>query len=115
MQNLGAILYRAGRFEEALARQMDLMTYWQRRSEAAADRTSPAYTYFFLAMAHHRLAHAADAQDCFQKGTEVAREELAGTPQWNREITLRLLQSEAEAVLGLATPAPLTPEEVTSK
>ena len=50
---LGAILYRAGRFEKAVE-ALD-------RSVATHGAGGTPYDAFFLAMAHHRLGHAEEA------------------------------------------------------
>jgi serine/threonine protein kinase/tetratricopeptide (TPR) repeat protein len=104
---LGAALYRAGRFEDAI----------KPLTEATALNPDPyrsnrSYTWFFLALAHHRLGHADEARRWLEKGTHLMEEELkrppepneeavkraGGTvpPTWNRKLTLRLLRREAE-------------------
>lgn len=56
-QSLGAILYRAGLFQRALEHHNQAI------ESASTERTSPAYADYFLAMAHHRLGHAEDAEE----------------------------------------------------
>lgn len=102
-QTVGAALYRAGRFEEALVPQTDLATHWDQHGVTAEDRTSPAYTYFFLAMTHHRLGHADEAQKWFEKGIHWA-EHNEKDPEWNRSITLELFRNEAAQLLGVEIP-----------
>jgi len=65
---------------------------------------SPVYTHFFLAMAHHRLGHAAEAKNWLDKAMAGAERELRhptsdASRVWNRRLTLQLLQREAEAVV----------------
>ncbi len=53
---LGAALYRAGRFEDAVKRLTEATEL-----TAHPYRTNMFHTHFFLAMAHHRLGHAEEA------------------------------------------------------
>ena len=106
-QTLGAALYRAGRFQEALAPQTDLAAHWDRNGVTDQDRTSPAYTYFLLAMTHHRLGNATEAQEWLDKGIHWVEQK---PPAWNRRITLKRFCSEAEDLLGIPAVAP-KPEE----
>jgi tetratricopeptide (TPR) repeat protein len=100
VNQLGAALYRAGRFEEAVkclteATELNPGPY----------RTNMLCTWFFLAMAPGRLGHAVEARrwlDRAVQGTEEALKlgaEPPGTdihPHWNQKITLQLLRREAE-------------------
>jgi WD40 repeat protein len=103
---LGAALYRAGRFEEAVKR---LHESAELRPSDTLHRQSIEYTWLFLAMAEHRLGN-----------TEAARQWLSGAAQsitqpaikenatasvedsipWNRRQTLQLLHREAERALN---------------
>jgi serine/threonine protein kinase/WD40 repeat protein/tetratricopeptide (TPR) repeat protein len=103
---LGAALYRAGRFEEAV----------QRLTEATElschpYRTNMQHTWYFLATAHQRLGHADEARRWLEKGVRGTEDALkspgetpgksgnAGgviSPNWNRRLTLQLLRREAE-------------------
>ena len=101
---LGAILYRAGRLEEAVERlsEVDKLT----KEPDAAAKSSPAYAWYFLVMAHHKLGDDEEAKKWLQKATEwtdrVVREDEEGTAKlaWNRRLTLKLLREEAEGVIG---------------
>jgi WD40 repeat protein/serine/threonine protein kinase/tetratricopeptide (TPR) repeat protein len=100
---LGGTLYRAGRFGEAIHRLQEANTAWE---NAATKPTmySPAYMWFFLAMAHQRLAHAEAARQWLEKGIkwmdrEVENPGNEASRSWNRRLTLQLLRREAEAVL----------------
>ncbi|NLT72351.1 MAG: tetratricopeptide repeat protein, partial [Verrucomicrobiaceae bacterium] len=105
--------YRAGRLDEAL-RQLDQADRLANEPNQAV-QSSPAYTWFFLAMAHHRLGHGEEAKTWLDKAvtsTEKALgEQKQGTADvpWNRRLTLKLLRDEAEALLKSA-PAPHSPE-----
>jgi tetratricopeptide (TPR) repeat protein len=102
----GAALYRAGRFKEAV----------RRLEQAAALPADPfqsvEYTWFFLAMTHHRLGHAAEARTWLEKGRKQMKQKAkdADLP-WDRRLALELLRGEAEALLGSKkTPRPETNE-----
>jgi hypothetical protein len=105
-QTVGAALYRAGQFDEAIEQLI------------AADRlpdqgrTSPAYRRYFLAMAHHRLGHDTEARRWMTEANAQAQRELKGLadgtgkpPPWNRRLTLQHLRRQAESLLG-APPQP---------
>jgi serine/threonine protein kinase/tetratricopeptide (TPR) repeat protein len=94
---LGAALHRAGRFGEAIrcCNEADVA------ARQAVPRTTElsAYTGFFLAMAHHRSGHAAEAREWLSRArTQTERDVHEGLP-WNRRLTLRLLRREAEALI----------------
>jgi tetratricopeptide (TPR) repeat protein len=107
---LRAILYRAGRFEEAIERLHE----GDRLVEEAEPgmRSSPAttaataYNWYFLAMAHHRLGQAEEANKWLEKAgawtDRVLREHEDGTIRlgWSRRVTLKLFRDEAEALIG---------------
>ena len=61
----GAVLYRAGRLGEAVKRltEADRLVTEPSKSQ----NSSPAYSWFFLAMAHHRLGHSEEAKQWFDK------------------------------------------------
>ncbi len=100
---LGAILFRAGRCEDAVRRlgeASDLI-----RDADAPSKSAPAYTWYFLALAHQELGHEADAKSWLDKATawtdQALREHEAGTAvvPWNRRLTLKLLRKEAEGMI----------------
>ncbi|MHB8861531.1 MAG: tetratricopeptide repeat protein, partial [Pirellulaceae bacterium] len=105
---LGAVFYRAGRFDEALARLSETGAILQEPSETSD--TSPASTWFFLAMTHHRLGQAEDAKLWFDKAVAWTDKIVAQADQgttnlaWNRRLTLLLLRDEAAALLGVNLP-----------
>jgi len=119
LKTLGAALYRAGRFNEAVQRLSEAHGLWAAETKPAS---SPAYTWFFLTMAHHRAGHPAEAREYLAKAVKRAEEETrpdaAALAVWQRRLTLKLLRREAEALLGATTrpasrPAPkeVTPEK----
>jgi tetratricopeptide (TPR) repeat protein len=89
LRTLGAALYRAGQFEEAI----------QRLGEGIQIRggKSVPQDWSFLALAHHRLGDYADARRWLDKFRDYVPSE-ASDQFWN-ELEIRLLRSEAENVV----------------
>ncbi|MHB8971324.1 MAG: tetratricopeptide repeat protein [Pirellulaceae bacterium] len=115
MNALGTVLYRAGRFDEAVARLAETEALVQEPSEAS--NVSPAYTWFVLAMAQHRLGHADEAKQWLDKAVAWTDKILAEADQgtadisWNRRLTLKLFRDKATTLLGMTPPAvEATPE-----
>jgi eukaryotic-like serine/threonine-protein kinase len=109
LKKLGAALYRAGRYEEAI-RHLD-------ESLEALDGADPPRVFAFLAMAHHRLGHRDEAKRWLGK-LAAYRPKDGPEFSWD-DVEIRILRREAEAlILGSRPAAPLTPpsapnEEVT--
>ena len=108
LNTLGAVLYRAGRFDEALVRLSEVEPLVQEPSKAI--KSPPAYTWYFLAMAQHRLGHAEESKQWLDKAvawtdktTTEADQGKADLP-WNRRLTLKLLRDEATTLLGVTLP-----------
>jgi WD40 repeat protein/Flp pilus assembly protein TadD len=100
----GAALYRAGRFAEAVQRLQEASTQWD-KAATKPTQSSPAYTWFFLAMAHQRLGHIEEARRWLEKAVTWMEQETQGnTVAWNRRQTLQLLRREAEALLKQPAP-----------
>jgi serine/threonine protein kinase/Flp pilus assembly protein TadD len=94
---LGAALYRAGRFAEAIRRLRGANAAWENKK---ATKYSPAYTWLFLAMAHHRLGQAEEARRWLDKAVKWAERETRNNgDHWDRRLTLQLLRREAEGLL----------------
>ncbi len=89
LKTLGAALYRAGRFEDAIRRLDDGIRL--------RGGVSIPQEWAFLAMAHHRLGHREDA--C--RWLDRIRDRQRGTDpdQYWEELGIQLLRSEAEAVI----------------
>jgi hypothetical protein len=86
---LGAALYRARRFEEAIRRLEEGIRL--------KGGTSEPRDWVFLAMAHHRLGHREDAH----RYLESLRSRQSGAELdwfWTK-LEIRLLRSEAEATI----------------
>lgn len=96
----GAILFRAGKYAEAVA-----------KLNAACKehpRGGGPFDYLLLALAHHNLKHEGAAHDCLKKGlrlTELAKEGKLNDPTlpmplfWIQRLELQVLQREAESVI----------------
>lgn len=100
LNTLGAILYRAGRYDEAIERLTEL----DRRRETAdgAVQSSPAYTWYFLAMAHQKAGNEDQAREYLNKAnqsTDKTLDDEENPPAWNRRATLEILRKEAEALI----------------
>jgi tetratricopeptide (TPR) repeat protein len=99
-RTLGALLYRADRMEEAI---QELAKTTKLFEEPGADkvRSSAAYPWFFLAMAHQRLGQAEEGRKCLDEGIKAMEQEIQKKDiRWNRRLTLQLFRREAEALLG---------------
>ena len=97
---LGAILYRAGRLGEAVEKLTELTNTWD-QTEQLSTPISPAYTWFFLAMAHQQLGNSDEAKHWFDKAVQRSEVELQAAPSWNRELTLQLFRQETAQLLGI--------------
>jgi predicted Zn-dependent protease len=97
----GAVLYRAGRIEEAI-QELEKTTKLFKAPGANAAQTSPAYPWFFLAMAHRRRGNPEQSRRCLTRATELADRENINQPSWNRKLTLELLRREASSAIGAA-------------
>jgi tetratricopeptide (TPR) repeat protein len=102
---LGATLYRAGYFDKTVEQLTELSNKWERVEQQYPTNTSPAYTWFFLAMAHHQLGNSNEAKAWFDKASKQSQEELQSAIIWNRELTLKLFREEAAQLLGVRQPA----------
>ena len=107
---LGATLYRADRFAEAIQRLNEANTAWEQAGTKPA-MYSPAYLWFFLAMAHQRQGHAAEARRWLDKAQKWMEQETQDSrnPAWNRRLTLQVLRREAEQLLAAPATDPRAP------
>ena len=62
LNTLGAILHRASRHDEALERLRELERRLEKPDLLNAE-SAPAYAEYFLAMAHHKVGHAAEGKN----------------------------------------------------
>ena len=124
---LGAALYRAGRYGEAIERLSGVIgapVHGGRWKWAARASCSPAIAGYFLAMAHHRLGDADQARTWLNKAVKWTDELLKDSPRlgpgswigfyrygegdevhWNYRLELMRFRREAEALLGKPPPA----------
>jgi WD40 repeat protein len=96
LNTLGAILYRAGRFEEAIQKLT--------RSVELQGNSGAPHDTLFLAMAHHRLGHAEEARRWLRLGMvvdPVSRREPAprGDTSWIGRLELTILRREASIMI----------------
>jgi tetratricopeptide (TPR) repeat protein len=105
---LGSLLYRAGRFDEAVA------TLAEADSLPEDARTSPIYVWFFLAMTRHRLGHAEESKRWADRALAATETLLANRDEdtrtsnpWRRRLTVQLLRRELDAVRQEAVPEPM--------
>ena len=102
---LGAVLYRAGRFEDAAQRLAEAEAAFQKAKDPA---WTIAYTRLLLAMTHERLSHRERAREWLAKAVREIEQPPAGRAKdpkarpWNRKLTLQLLRGEAEALIDRA-------------
>jgi serine/threonine protein kinase len=84
----GAALYRAGKYQAALA-----------KFDQSHDHR--AWDWLFLAMTHHRLGHTNDARQCLDQALQWIRDADAkhGWIAWYEIVEIRYLRREVEALL----------------
>jgi tetratricopeptide (TPR) repeat protein len=103
INNLGAMLYRAGRFTEAAQRLSEAEAAF---SQVPSKRMPIIYNWLFQAMAHDRLGHAEEAASWLKKAVQEIDKPSPKTGQdpapisWNRRLTVQLLRREAEELLA---------------
>jgi tetratricopeptide (TPR) repeat protein len=98
LNTLAAVLYRAGKLDEAVRRFEEGMKLH--------DKGGTVLDWLFLAMAHHRLGHASDAQQWLDKALAWMRQVEEGKVKdaeaernWRARLELQLLTREAETLL----------------
>jgi WD40 repeat protein/serine/threonine protein kinase/tetratricopeptide (TPR) repeat protein len=103
LKTLGALLCRAGRFEDALQCFNDAQAVY---SPAEERSTTIIYNWFFLAMVHHRLGHTDEAVQWLNRAVKKIEQDeqekqadSGGTISWNRALTLKCLRRETEEAL----------------
>ena len=104
---LGGSLYRAGRFDEAFMRLSEAAALIQEPSPAS--ELSPAYPWFFLAMAQHSRGNSEEAKQWLDKALAMDREVLcrARPRRCGPSLELALAQTvrdEATTLLGVTLP-----------
>jgi WD40 repeat protein/tetratricopeptide (TPR) repeat protein len=98
LNTLGAVLYRAHRYGDAVQKLQEAM--------AARPQGGTAFDFLFLAMAHQRQGHTAEARDWLGKAVEWIDQAEDGKPPdpsvrlplfWIQRLELQLLRREAAA------------------
>jgi uncharacterized protein HemY len=89
LNTLGVALYRAGRFVEAIETL--------KKSLEAGKGWFDGFDLFFLAMAHHRLGHGAQARACFGRAVHWLGEQKTLSARHTRD--LAAFRAEAESLL----------------
>jgi tetratricopeptide (TPR) repeat protein len=106
---LAATLYRANRLDEAIEQLQ--------RAMALRKQPSPS-VWLFLAMAHHRLGHKEEAQKWLENSAQWIEQARSAKPEtetkrdevywsnlpWTEQLTLELLQREAEEQIKAGKP-----------
>jgi tetratricopeptide (TPR) repeat protein len=123
LNTLGAVIYRAGRFEEAVGYLNDAMKALPELGgpllridpssyggvSAGPTPGGDAWDWLFLAMAHHRLGHVAEARKWLDKAIpridQATQEQPEDTPSgprinWRTRLSYRVLRREAEGLIG---------------
>jgi hypothetical protein len=90
LNTLGVALYRAGKFAEAITTLQ--------KSVAAGKGQFDAFDLFFLAMAHQRPGHRAEARECFYRAVRWMGEQKTLPAQYAKE--LAEFRAEAEAAMS---------------
>jgi tetratricopeptide (TPR) repeat protein len=97
---LGAALYRAGRFDEAV-RRIEGANKLQGKGGVPQD-------WLFLAMAHHRLRHAEQARKWLDQAVRAIKQADPKKPptgaRWSERIEIQLLRREAQTLIHRAAP-----------
>ena len=91
---LAAILMRAGMYAEAKSVLEGTL------SDAGRQTTPKTYTHYFLAITEHQLGNAEAAGTHLKTANELADMELVGSVPWDRKLTIELLRTEAQTLIG---------------
>jgi hypothetical protein len=93
MNTLGAVLYRAGRHREAIAKLDKGMAL----SKAYFGTAGSVEDWIFLGLAHHAIGETDEAKKWLEKVRAAPKEE--GPFSWQR-VEVELLRAELEAALA---------------
>jgi WD40 repeat protein/serine/threonine protein kinase/Tfp pilus assembly protein PilF len=89
LNTFGAFLYRYGFNQEAVKRIQQAMSQ-------NTEQKGSAFNWLFLAMAHWKLRHAAEARTCLEKAETLMK---TGDMQWPQRLQAQLLHREAAAMV----------------
>jgi tetratricopeptide (TPR) repeat protein len=93
---LGTLLMRAGEIDEAIQVLTEVAEHLDKPD--ASPNTSPAYTWYAIALAYQQSGSDEQAQEYLNKAsesTDAVLSDEANSPAWNRRLTLELLRDEA--------------------
>jgi WD40 repeat protein/Flp pilus assembly protein TadD len=97
---VGAALYRAGRFDDAVRKLDESTKVW--------GKDDTVWDWLFLAMSHHRLGQHRLAEGYWTKASRWMDQAGGRTPatalSWSNQMELSLLRREAEALLDGKNP-----------
>jgi WD40 repeat protein/Flp pilus assembly protein TadD len=105
LNTLGAILYRAGRYDEAVQKLQEALE--------AHPRGGAPFDFLFLALAHQRLGHREEARRWWARAVQAIEQAEEGTLSdptirqplfWIQRLELLTLRREAESALKEAKP-----------
>jgi tetratricopeptide (TPR) repeat protein len=85
LRTLGAVYYRAGRYDEALKRLLEAV-------ELQEDLVS---AWLFVALTHHRLGNPVESHKWLDKAVKYDAASLS----WDERLKLQLLRTQAEALI----------------
>lgn len=114
--SLGALHYRAGHHKEAVDSFIEDSRDWEQSGSIVAPSSPsdalPGYTWYFLAMACHKLGHFAESRTWYDKAEEYTQTILArsavifqtGSISWHQRAVLEMLQRETRSVIGVTEP-----------
>src|SRR5207249_1741766 len=96
-RRLGSVLYRAGRYDDAVQ--------WLNQADRSQPPGGEAEHMFWLALCHARLGHAAEARQWLDQGTRWLDQALQRKPEenplrWDERLLQQQVRREAEALLG---------------
>jgi WD40 repeat protein/tetratricopeptide (TPR) repeat protein len=106
---LGASLFHAGRAADAVP-VLERGLAGKGSALDAFKGALDAFGLFFLAMAHHRLGHAGQARDCFDRAVRSWDEHKDLLAHYVAELTG--LRAQGEYILGLTRPGAELPADV---
>jgi WD40 repeat protein/Flp pilus assembly protein TadD len=89
LTRLGAILFRAGRHEEAVKR-------FQQAVMKSPEKRGSTLDWLFLAMAQQKLGQGEEAKNCLAKAEEFLN---AKSRPWDQQLMLKMLHREAKSLL----------------
>jgi WD40 repeat protein/Tfp pilus assembly protein PilF len=94
LNTLGVVLYRSGKYAEAIS--------VLEKSLAAGRGSSDAFDLYFLAMCDHQLGEATKAKECYERAAKWVNDQREIPAQWAADLIA--FQAEADDLLAHARP-----------